>query len=145
VPWLVQFGKRGANAPAVGVGDLLVQGCNGTEVLRGVLHVPELATSLFSVRAAVHESMSVFFRPGPGGPSVVLQRRGCTVLTASEQGGLFYLDTRGHVLAAAAVAGGMLSAMQWHRRLGHVRFCTLADLAPSGLIQGCTVTAPEFL
>jgi hypothetical protein len=145
VPQLVYFGKRGATAPAVGIGDLIVHGCGGIERLRGVLHVPGLAVSLFSVRAAVQEGISVFFRPCPGKACVVLQRRGCTVFTASEQRGLFYLDTHGYVQAAAAAARGGQSAMQWHRRLGHVGFSTLADLARSGLIQGCSVTAPEFM
>jgi transposase InsO family protein len=145
VPQMVYFGKRGATAPAVGVGDLVVHGCGGAERLRGVLHVPDLAVSLFSVRAAVQDGMSVSFHPGPSGACVVLQRGECTVFTAKEQGGLFYLDTHGHILAATAVAGGVQTAMQWHRRLGHVGFSTLADLARSGLIQGCSVTAPEFM
>jgi hypothetical protein len=33
----------------------------------------------------------------------------------------------------------------WHGRLGHLGFSTLADLTRSGLIQGCTVTASEFM
>jgi hypothetical protein len=145
VPHPVYFGKRGATAPAVGVGDLLVHGCGGIERLRGVLHVPGLAVSLFSVRAAVQEGISVFFRPYPGKTCVVLQHRGYTVFTASEQGGLFYLDTHGAVRAAAAAAMDGQSAMQWHRQLGHVGFSTLADLARSGLIQECSVTPPESM
>jgi hypothetical protein len=35
--------------------------------------------------------------------------------------------------------------MQWHRRLGHVGFSTVADLARSGLIHGCSVTAPDSM
>jgi hypothetical protein len=100
VPQLVYFGKRGATVPEVGVGDLLVHGCGewtGCEEFSMFL-----AVSPFSVRAAVQEGMSVFFRPGPGRACVELQSVGCPVFTASEQGGLFYLDTHGHVLAAAA-------------------------------------------
>jgi len=51
-PFSVSFGKKGTAAPATGVGDVEVHGSLGTEVLTGVLHVPELAVSLFSVRAA---------------------------------------------------------------------------------------------
>jgi hypothetical protein len=105
VPRPVHFGKRGVTAPAVGIGDLLMQGCGGTETLRGVLYTPDLAVSLFSVRAAVHQGMAVSFRPGPGGACVVLQRDGHTIFTASEHGGLFYLDTQ--FLAAAAATGGV--------------------------------------
>jgi hypothetical protein len=87
--------------------------------------------------------MAVSFRPGPGGACVVLQRDGHTIFTASEHGGLFYLDTQ--FLAAAAATGGVQIAVLWHQRLGHLGFSTLADLARSGLIQGCTVTASEFM
>jgi hypothetical protein len=52
-PLVVQFGKRGATDPALGIGDLNLHGKVGPETLRGVLYVPELVVSLFSVRAAV--------------------------------------------------------------------------------------------
>jgi hypothetical protein len=48
-PVMVQFGKRGAMAPAIGLGELVILGHAGPEVLDGVLHVPELVVSLFSV------------------------------------------------------------------------------------------------
>jgi hypothetical protein len=109
----------------------------------GEFHVHDLAVSLFAVRAAVHQGMAVFFRPGSGGACVVLQRNGHTIFTASEHGGSFHLDTQ--FLAAAAVTGGVQSAVLWHRRLGHLGFSTVADLAMSGLIHGCSVTASDFM
>jgi len=143
---LVHFGKRGASAPALGMGDLVVPGVSGWETLRNVLHVPEIAVSLFSVRdAVVNSRMSVSFWPSPDGPRVQLCRDGGVVFTASERGGLFYLDGPAFTAAAAAAQGVPEQAMYWHRQLGHLGLSTLADLARSGLIQGCPVTAAEFL
>ena len=62
-PFSVSFGKKGTAAPATGVGDVEVHGSLGTEVLAGVLHVPELAVSLFSVRAALASGMAVSVSP----------------------------------------------------------------------------------
>jgi hypothetical protein len=103
----------------------------GAEVLRGVLHVPELAVPLFSVRAAVHTGLAVFFCPGQNGVQVVLQRADCIFFTASERSGLFYLDQASQGFAAAVSTSGpdMHMAMDWHRRLGQIGFSTLADLA----------------
>ena len=141
-PSLVHFGKRGAVAHAIGEGAVVVRGVNGNEVLRGVLHVPQLAVSLFSVRAAVNEGVTVSFVPQEQGVRVAIQRGGCTVFTASEHGGLFYLDQA--AFCATAGACGHAGPMEWHRRLGHIGFSTLADLARSGLIQGCP-SPSEFL
>ena len=55
----VSFGKKGTAAPSTGVGDAEVHGSLGTEVPTGVLHVPELAVSLFSVRAGRASGMAV--------------------------------------------------------------------------------------
>jgi hypothetical protein len=63
-PVIVQFGKRGAMAPAIGLRELVVLSHAGHEVLDGVLHVPDLVVSLFSVRAALARGMAVHFCPG---------------------------------------------------------------------------------
>jgi hypothetical protein len=56
---MVHFGKRGAVASALGMGSLVICGCLGPEVLEEVLHMPELACPLFSVRAALAKGMAV--------------------------------------------------------------------------------------
>jgi hypothetical protein len=62
-PVMVQFGMRGAMAPAIGLGELVVLGHAGPEVLDGALHVPDLVVSLFSVQAALARGMAVHFCP----------------------------------------------------------------------------------
>ena len=149
-PYMVSFGKRGSAAPAEGVGHVAVQGARGTEVLRDVLHVPDLAVSLFSVRAALDSGMDVYFRHAMhagGSSSVVLVRGGAIVLTASEREGLFFIDSQvfaAHAGAAAVSPEQLREATEWHRRLGHMGFSTLADLARSGMIRGCPVTPAAF-
>jgi hypothetical protein len=56
-PLVVQFGKRGATAPALGFGDLGLHGKGGPETLRGVLYVPELVVTFFCTcrRVCRHE------------------------------------------------------------------------------------------
>jgi len=148
-PFSVSFGKKGSAAPATGVGDVAVHGSLGSEVLKGVLHVPELAVSLFSVPAALASGMAVSFSPAePPAVSgqVVIARDGHVILTASECNGLFFID--GPCMAAAAALAGpdeLSAAVMWHRRLGHLGFSTLADLARSKLIENCQVTADAFL
>jgi hypothetical protein len=88
-PLVVQFGKRGATAPALGFGDLSLHGKGGPETLRGVLYVPELVVSLISVRAAVSAGMNISFCPATSGSAqVLIKRRGQLILTASEQDSL---------------------------------------------------------
>jgi hypothetical protein len=60
---MVQFGMCGALAPAIGLGELVVLGHAGSEVIDGVLHVPDLVVSLFSERAALARGMAVHFCP----------------------------------------------------------------------------------
>jgi hypothetical protein len=106
---MVQFGERGAMTPVLGVGNVSVRGCSGIETVHGVLRVPELAASLFSVSAAVREGMAVHFRPDPNGIVFVLQSHGRTVFTASEHNGLFFLDSQIVAVAAAAACGSQLA------------------------------------
>jgi hypothetical protein len=51
-PLMVHFGERGAVAPALGIGSLVICGCSGPEVLEEVHNVPELACLLLSADAA---------------------------------------------------------------------------------------------
>jgi hypothetical protein len=61
-PVMIQFGMRGAMALAIGLGDQVVLGHAGSEVLDGVLHVPDLVVSPFSVQAALARGMAVQLR-----------------------------------------------------------------------------------
>ena len=65
-----------------------------TEVLTGVLHVPFLAVSLFSVRGALASGMAGSFSPPetPGARStVVLAYAGRVFLTARKSNGLHFI------------------------------------------------------
>ena len=147
-PQQVRFGKRGSVANAVGVGDMTVWGPQGAVVLSNVLHVPELAGPLFSVSSALNDGASVHFDPPAqrgGAHRVLLVHAGRVLLTASHKGGLYFLDAPHHVHAAVAHDCALEQAWQWHRRLGHLGFSTLADLARLGLLGRCDVTPAQFL
>jgi hypothetical protein len=102
-PLMVHFGKQGAIAPALGMGSLVICGRLGPEVLDDVLHVPELASPLFSVHAALSKGMAVHSSPPTksGSPNrVEVELGGRVVFTASTQGDLYFLDEQ----PSAAVA-----------------------------------------
>lgn len=142
----VTFGKRGSIAYAVGVGDVIVAGLNGPTRLQHVLHVPDLAGNLFSVRAGVSQGISVHFDMlASGQHSVLLMKRGRVLMQAHLRAGMYFLDVAHHACAAHATALASDAAWRWHRSLGHTSFGTLADMARKGLLGDCKVTPAEFL
>lgn len=147
-PVAVRFGKRGSVSHAVGEGDVLEHGPSGPVLLRNVLHVPDLVSPLFSVSCALDDGVSVHFdapEQRGGEHTVVLRHAGRVIFTASLHGGMYLLDTPHHACAAMADEQAMAVAEQWHRRLGHKGFASLADLVRLGLLDGCDVTPAQFL
>ena len=139
-----------------------MHGILGMEVLIGVFHVPELAVSLFSARAALASGKAVSYSPPEtqvARRTIVLARSGRVILTASKSNGLYIINGQCTAWAAALIDPDELSsAVTWHRRLGHLGFSTIADIvnvnvnvnnllaiARSNLIQGCLVTLGAFL
>jgi hypothetical protein len=122
-PVLVQFGKRGAMAPAIGLRELVILGHAGPEVLDGVLHAPELVVSLFSVPAALDRGMAVHFCPATSPATkerVYVERDRSVVFSAHEREGMYYLEGQACVASATAIPGDLALAVHWHRRLGHL-------------------------
>jgi len=135
-------------ADAVGVGQVSIWGPAGEFVLEDVLHVPDLAGPLFSVKNAVDRGMSVHFDPpvrNGGQHRVQLMSRGTVLLTASQRAGLYFLDTPVYAHVAHSNEAALDQAWMWHRRLGHKGFSTLADLAKQGMLAGCTLTPQQFM
>jgi hypothetical protein len=63
---------------------------------------------------------------------------------ASVHGELYFLDEL--VSAAASVASHDVElARQWHRRLGHLGYSTLAGLTRRGLLSGCSTSQAAFM
>ena len=143
----VRFGKRGSMAYAIGIGDIAVWGATGGTVLTGVLHVPDLAGNLYSVKSATGLGYSVLFTPESDGSRLfITQKDGSTVLTGALRGcGMYTLQMGHHACAAHADSNALELAQLWHRRLGHAAFGTLAAMARKGLLGACSVTPAEFL
>lgn len=147
-PEKVHFGKRGIVADAVGVGDIVLAGPNGDMLLTDVLHVPDLAGPLFSVKSALDKGIAVHFDPPHrtgGNHTVLLLRKNRVLLTASQRSGLYFLDSPNYACAAQADEIAAEQAWQWHRRLGHIGFSTLSDMVRKDMLPGCTLTASQFL
>jgi hypothetical protein len=109
--------------------------------------VPELACPLFSVRAALAKGMAVHFSPPAqsGSPDrVEVQHGGPVTFTASAHSELYFLDE----LVSAAASGALHDvelARQWHRRLGHLGYSTLAGLTCRGLLSGWSTSPAAFM
>ena len=142
--WIpVEFGG-GQIVPAIGFGSLTLP--NGIKI-HNVLHVPELAVNLLSISAFLSDGMDVLFRSN--GKKVVFTYNSRTILTASQLGNLFVLDSvtadvQG-VRVQAYVAGQPQSAQLWHKRFGHLGYASLANMQRLGLIPGCTITPAQFM
>ena len=139
-PRQVCFGN-GSTELALGQGQHTISTHQGSIHLDNTLHVPQLVTNLLSVSSLVEQGLSLHILGGT--ESIIISHEGETVGTASLRGGVYVLDTpRAHTATATAIES---PAMQWHKKLGHTNFGTLAEMQRQGMIQGCTTTAPEFV
>ena len=149
-PVRVRFAGQGVWAPAVGVGDVQIMGVHGPFLLQEVLHVPALAGPLLSISAEVSRGAAFHIHPphsraGPHRATLLDPATGRVVLSASFAGGLYVVDSQPCALSATAGISPLDEAWLWHRRLGHIRFEALGDLAKAGRLPGCTLTASQFL
>jgi hypothetical protein len=147
-PVMVQFGMREAMAPAIGLGELVGLGHAGSEVLDGVLHVPDLVVSLFSVQAALARGVAVHFCPATSPDTkekVDVERGGSVVFSAREHGGMYCLGAQACAASAMAMPGEPELAVYWHRRLGHLGYDTLAKLSRAGMLEGCSLAPASFV
>jgi hypothetical protein len=80
----VQFGTRGAFAPALGLGEIILRDRVESVVLSEALHVPELTFPILSLKVAVVRGLAVLFSLLyclRGSNGVVVMHRGQVVLT----------------------------------------------------------------
>lgn len=112
-----------------------------------MLHVPDLVGNLFSVKCATRQGYDVNFASRRKGSRLsVLREDGSALCSGSLRGcGLYTLDMGHHACTAHANTSALELAQLWHRRLGHVAFGTLAEMARKGLLGECRVTPAEFL
>ena len=97
-------------------------------MLYDVLHMPELAWNLFSVRACTSRGASVLFNAGQC--SVVVKDE--TVITGSMCGKLYSFCEAENTCAAIEKE----SANLWHQRFGHICRDRLNVLASKSLVTG---------
>lgn len=147
-PLTVYFGKQGVTSAAVGVGEMTLTGTEGPVVLPDVLHVPDLACPLLSVKAALRRGLSVHFWPseGPGGSERIALMHGDRVmLTARPKGDLFFIQEELRACTAAVSASQLSEAWDCHRKLGHVGFTTLAKMCQRGFLRHTSLTPSALL
>jgi hypothetical protein len=120
--------------PAIGEGNLVIRvPNNGTKsvlTLRNALHAPAVAYTLVSIRALDEEGYATNIRSGC---LEIVSPRG-------EQVGLIPHTARRlykvvHMLDSVDVVE-LISAMELHRRLGHIAVATARKLVESGAVQG---------
>lgn len=147
-PVQITFGN-GTTATAVEEGDAQlttsVAGQPSTFTLRGVLHIPEAAANLFSVRQATSNGAKVAFSPS----SCVISHSGSTLAVATTMHGLYCMKADSPSLPAmpetAMLAASKESAQLWHRRYAHLGYGNLAKLVKGNMVTGINIKPDEFM
>ncbi|KOM56062.1 hypothetical protein LR48_Vigan10g195400 [Vigna angularis] len=123
---------NGQGIPICGSGNIVLE---SSIILKGVLHVPQLANNLISVQKLTKDlNCSVIFFS----THCVFQdlATGKTILTAKEQSGLYLLETNDqsttNILSLQATSETWANSQIWlhHKRLGHPSFNVIKSLFP---------------
>ena len=135
-PENVRFGN-GAYGQALGVGDITVHVPQGPIVLTHVLYVPSLVASLISVKRCMHNGCSVLFCAVT--QTVKLYNNDGLMCEAIPQDGLIVLKTEQHADSDTDVEHKANVAinpkvLNWHKKLGHLGFDSLAKMSARGLL-----------
>lgn len=138
----ITFGN-GQQAKAAGIGDvhLLSKVCgNPTQVLlKNVLHVPDAAVNLFSVRRATDNNANITFAED----KCLVFVDGEVMMEAICRNGLYHIQEEREVHAACFVKAKETPEL-WHRRFGHMGYDNLARLQQQDMVRGITVSEKEF-
>ena len=127
----------GYTLDAIGIGDVKVitrlnRRVKRVSILHDVLYVPDLTTSLFSVRAATEKGIIVQF----GHTRCWLKDKDGRVraMGTLSDDKLFHLDCEYSDSHKATVAAEI-----WHRRLAHVNEATLKNLSRNNVVTGTQI------
>ena len=135
----VEFGG-GEIVPAIGYGHITLP---NRVRLFNVLYVPALTVSLLSISATLHTGLDVLFRSR--GRDVVFLAGNTPVMSGTQKGSLFVLDSMLQVSESALIVQQKQTPQLWHRRYAHLNYAALANMQRLKLIPGCTVTPAAFL
>jgi hypothetical protein len=135
--WTVS-GIGEAKLLVAGQGDVnlhaIVNGRNLSGTMRGVLYVPGLGISLYSIGTA---SIDVLFSNN----TVSFSRDGAVIMQGrkSEKEGLYYLDIRAEKpnirTERALVATHVEPLSLWHQRLGHLNYKRVLKMVSLGSVK----------
>lgn len=138
VPEPVNFGN-GAKGYALGKGDISLYTTYGVVTLKRVLFVPVLVANLVSITRTMKAGADVHFISSEN--RVYFTRNDKVICSASPQGGLVLVDEDVSHSAYTAVH----DPHEWHRKLGHLGFDSLAKLARKGIFSPGNPAPAEFL
>lgn len=133
----------GRTVEAVGIGNIRLKMKYKTSPpnkarLSQVLHVPQLACNLFSVRAAVSNGNTVKF--GDSRCWIRAQNgKLCGMGTLTEK--LYALDCEPIAAERTAIASEVKDPNLWHQRLGHVHEQRLRDIHRKELVTGMDISS----
>ena len=141
---VITFGNGGTGT-ATTVGDALLRTNEGRVILlTGVLHIPEAAEYLISVRAATHHGIDFKFTTD----RCEFWHRDFLVATAPCSGdAIYYINTESvhrQATHAALAARPTESPNLWHQRYGHLSYSNLARLKSLDMVTGINTTKGAF-
>lgn len=105
-------------------------------ILHEVLHVPQLATNLFSVRSATERGRIIQFGHTR---CWIKDKRGKVKAMGTLRDKLFHLDCDSFINESAAVAMDI-----WHQRLAHLNETTLKKLHNGDSVKGINISTTEL-
>ena len=137
----------GRTVNAIGKGnirvDMLVDKEEQRSILYGVLHVPDLACSLFSVRAAAQKNKVVSF--SDTSCTITDAESGVVYAKGSMINNMYILNFKKVPLEqASAACEKNAEADLWHQRLGHLNEQQLNDLVRQNLVKESIPTSLSF-
>ena len=103
--------------------------------------MPSLLNNLISLTSQVSQGHSLHI--AGGSEEVQLHQAGIQVVTAKLTEVLYILHFSNQ--HTCHLANGESMVMQWHKKLGHTNFGTLADMKCKGVLPNCSATPPEIL
>ena len=146
----VHFGN-GSVGLALGKGQIKLVTAEGDIFLEHVLYIPSLTSNLLSLSSLISQGHSVYISGGT--EDIHIYHSGAKIATASLTEGIYVLNSppqhvcnlaNGESTAEAEPAAESI-AMQWHRKLRHTKFGTLANKKRKGMLPDCSATPPEIL
>lgn len=133
---------NGQQGRAVGRGDIKLTVNNLRVTLQRVLHVPQAAMNLISVKRIMESGAKVEYDKG----TCTISKEHKVLFEVKCHNGLFSIYDNSHVPEQQALASVKTTetAQLWHQRFGHLSYSSLSKLVKGQMVDGISIKPEEF-